>query len=279
MSITTSQVTALTDSIAKAISDLNTNFVSGTSSSASTINNGVGGTGASATVGRVLAYADLPSELALLSQVSVSATKVAADISGRRSLSAFYINYYPLLDALDSLVSGLNSYLTTNTLQVNAYFAAAFNAYAASAVNLQFRTSASVPTAIATANYFPYAATDTMWAFTASGATTFSANAVGTNASTAVNGGGVGTFYIYKSNATNAVGGATFTITYTNAAGNSATTTYNTTSGVPTGSGTLSSGSQTLAIVGSAITAVTGTGMTSGEAYVIGQQLVRAAAY
>jgi hypothetical protein len=276
-------VTAIADSIAQACSDYNTNFVTGTSSAATTMNSGVGGTGATtATLGRVLAYAAVPNlsaELLLLPKVNTVAANVAAYLTGVRTLTPFYQQFYPLLDALDTAQSGLNAFLATNTLQVNAFFAAAFNGYATNAVTLGYRTSANAPTAIAVAQYFPYASIDTMWGFTASGATTFSANAVGANTSTSGSGGGVGQFYIYKNNSSNAVGGATFTISYTKADGTTGTATYSTTSGVPLASGSLSAGYAISGAIGSAITAVTGSGMTSAEQYTIGMQLVRASAY
>lgn len=283
MALSSTQVRQITDSIAQAIGDYNTAFITNTGTNTplySTIVNGVSGTGGSATLGRVLAWGDLTPELTALKAANTAATNVTANITSVRTISSFYSQFYPLLDALDLAISGgLNAFLTTNTLQVNAWFAAAFNAYQSNAVALGYRTSANIPTAIATANYFPYANIDSMWSFTCSGATTFSSNAVGTNASTAVSGGGVCQLYLYKSNATNAVGGATFTVTYTNAAGNSATATYTTTSGVPLASGSLAAGYSISGAIGSAVTAVTGTGMTSGESYTIGAQLVRSAAY
>lgn len=285
MAFTTTNMTNITDSIAQSISDLNTAFITQTGSNsptAATILSSTTGTGASNTQGRVLALADLASELLLLSPTNRTMTALTTFITSVRTLSTYYPSYYYMFDALDLVANsltagGLNAYLTANSLQVNAFFANAFNAYQAVAVSLGLRSSA--PTAIATANYFPYAAVDSMWSFTASGATTFSTNAVGTNATTSVSGGGVGQFYIYKTNATNAVGGATFTVTYTTAAGSSTTATYSSTSGVPLASGSLSAGYAISGAIGSAITGVTGTGMTSGEAYTIGMKLVRSAAY
>lgn len=283
MTLSTAEVTALADSIAKGLADYNTNFISGTASATTSMNTGIGGTGAtSATLGRVLAYANVPSlsdELLMLSPANTAAANCAAYLSGVRNINSFAQQYFPLLDKMDSDVSGLNAFLTTNSLQVNAWFAAAFNLYVTNAGLLGFRTSTNLPTAIAVANYFPYAAVDTMWSFVCSGATTFSANAVGSNVNTTAFGGGVGQIYIYKTNATNAVGGATFTITYTNAAGNAANATYSTTSGVPLASGSLSAGYAVTGAIGSAITGVSGSGMTSGEDYTLGIQLVRAAAY
>ncbi len=282
MALTTAQTTAITDSIANAISAYNTNWLTNTASTKTAINAGVGGTGlTSATVGRIMNLSntpDLSDELLLLPKANTVASNVSAYLTGI-NLNAFYNQYLPLLDALDTVQGGLNAFLTTNSIQVNAWAAAAFNYYVTNAANLNYRTSANLPTAIATANYFPYAITDDLWDITFSGATTFSTNAVGTSVSTAANGGGVATISIYKVNATNAIGGATITVTYTNAAGSAATTTYSTTSGVPTGSGTLASGSVSLGVAGQAITAITATGGTSAEQYRFGMQLVRASAY
>ena len=88
----------------------------------------------------------------------------------------------------------------------------------------------------------------------------------------------MGTIYIYKVNSTNAVGGAAITVTYTQASGSTTTVVYNTTSGVPLASGSLSAG-YTLGVAGQSITAVTATGGTSGEQYRFGIKLVRAVAY
>jgi hypothetical protein len=281
MALTTAQVTALADSIAKGVDDFNTNFITGTASARTSINNGVGGTGASATLGRVLAYAsvpDLPDELAMLPKANTTAANVAAYMAGVSTLTSIYQQYLPLLDSLDTAVGGLNAYLTTNTLVVNAFFANAFNYYCTNAIGLGFRTSATAPTPIAAANFFPYAIVDDIWDITCSGATTFSVDAVGTNASTSVSGGGVAPIYIYKVNATNAVGGAAIVISYTNAAGATAQVTYNTVSGTPSGTGSLAAGFS-IGATGSAITAVTGTGMTAAEQYRFGIKLVRADGY
>lgn len=283
MSLTTTQVTNLADSVAKAVDDFTTTFITNPGANAptsTTIINGVSGTGASATLGRVINFTDLNGELALLSPTNRTAGLVSAYITSVRTISGFYQQFFPVLDGMDALLGGLNAYLTSNSLQVNASFANAFNAYQSLAVALGYRTTATVPTALGAANYFPSAAIDTMWGFTSSAATTFSANAVGANASTAVSGGGVGQFYLYKNNSGNAAGSATFTIGYTNAAGSPATATYSTVSGTPTASGSLASGSVSISgMIGSAVTSVTGTGMTASEQYTIGMKLIRASAY
>jgi hypothetical protein len=281
MALNSSQVTAITDSVSQALSDFNTCFIANTGTStpsSTTIINGVSGTTTSNTLGRVLNYLDIVPELNMLTAANTMATNVTAYIGGLQAISGFYPQFYPIFDKLDStLTGGLNAFLTANTIQVNARFAAAFNYWAAIATAVTpGRTSANAPIAIATANYFPYAATDSLWTFTCGAGTTMSASAVGTNASTTVNGGGVGQMYLYKSNSSNAVGGATFTVTYTTAAGTSTTATYTTTSGVPLASGSLAAGYSITGAIGSAVTGVTGTGMTSGEQYTIGMKLVRA---
>jgi hypothetical protein len=280
MALTTTQVTAFCDSVAKVLADYNTAFVTNTgtnSPTATTITNGISGTGSTATLGRCLNWLDAASEESVLTKMQNTANSFVSYIGSIRAMTIPYQQFYSVLDAFDSLLSGLNAYLTTNSLQVNAYFAAAFNAYVSASVAGGYRQTA--PAAIATANYFPYAAIDDMWDITCSGATTFSTNQAGTNASSSVSGGGVAQFYIYKVNATNASGGATFTITYTGTDGASHQATYSTTSGTPTASGSLAAGYAISGAIGSAITAVTGAGMTSAEQYRIGQQLVRSVAY
>ena len=286
MALTNTQLLAITDNISQDLSDFNAAFITNTGVNTplySTIVNGVASTGAtSGLIGRLLAVAgapDLSDSLTLLPAANKTAGLTSAYITSLRSLSSYYASFYPILDALDLAQGGLNLFLSTNSLQVNGYFAQAFNAYAALAVALGYRGSANVPTPLVAANYFPYSAVDSMWGFTASGATTFSANAVGTNASTLAFGSGVGQVYIYKNNATNAIGGATFTISYTNASGSTVTATYATTSGVPLASGSLAAGYAVTGCIASAITGVTGTGMTSGEQYTLGIKLVRATSY
>lgn len=280
MALTTTQVQNFLDSISKVLTDYAASFITNTGSNsptASTITNGISGTGASNTLGRVINWVDAPSEESILNKMQSASNSFVSYINSIRSMTVPYQQFYGVLDALDSLLGGLNSYLTTNSLQVNAYVAAAFNAYVAASVSGGFRQSA--PAAIGAANYFPYAAIDNMWSFTASGATTFSSNAVGANADTSGSGGGSAQFAIYKSNAGNATGGATLTISYLDGNGVVQQATYNTTSGVPVGSGSLAAGYAITGAKGTKITGVTGTGMTSGESYVIGAPLTRSAAY
>lgn len=280
MAITTSQVTQISDSVAQALSDFNTCFVANTavsSPSSATIINGVSGTTVTNTLGRILNFLDLPSELNMLTAGNTMANNVTAYTTGLQSNTGFYAQFNTIFDKLDTTTAGLNAYLTANSLQVNAWFALAFNNWCTNAVAVTpGRTSANAPIALSAANFFPYSATDTMWNVTCGTGTSMTISAVGTNATTGVNGGGVGQIYIYKVNATNAIGGATFTITYTNGAGSPATATYTTSSGVPLASGSLAAGYSVSTGIGSAITAVTGTGMTNAEQYRFGIKVVRA---
>lgn len=284
MALTSNQVLALSDNVAKGISDYTAAFITNTGTNTplySTITSGVSNTGAtSGLVGRVLAIAgspDLPDTLTLSQPVSTVSSNVTSYITGIRSAASYYAQFYPFLNALDVATGGLNAFLTANSVQVNGYFAQAFNAFCGYAVSLGYRGSA--PTQISAANYFPYAIVDDLWDITCNTATTFTSNAVGANASTSIAGGGTGQIYIYNTNATNAIGGATFTITYLNGAGSPTTATYATTSGTPAASGSLSTGYAVSGAIGSAITGITGTGMTSGEAYSFGIKLVRSASY
>jgi hypothetical protein len=280
MAITTSQVVQVSDSVSQALSDFNTCFVTNTASSSpssATIINGVAGTTTSNTLGRILNFLDLPSELNMLSAGNTMANNVTAFINGVQTNSAFYAQFYTIFDKIDLTTGGLNAYLTANSLQVNSYFALAFNVWVANAIAVSpGRTSANAPVVLAPANYFPSAATDTMWNFTCGTGTSMTSSAVGSSVSTTANGGGVGQIYLYKVNATNAAGGATFTITYINGAGSTASATYTTTSGVPLGSGSLAAGYSVSGAIGSAITGVTGTGMTNAEQYRLGIKVVRA---
>lgn len=283
MALTTTQITQITDSLAKGCDDFNTAFILNTNTNTplySTIVTGVSGTGASQTLGRVLNFLELASEVNMLGKMQAVAATVTSYIASIRSLAGYYQTLYPVLDALDlSISGGLNAFLTTNSLQVSAHVATAFNNYQNVAVAAGFRSAGNIPTAIAVPNYFPYAVVDDMWDMTASGATTFSANLVGANTSTAVSGGGSAQLYIYKVNAGNAAGGATFTITYTNALGGSSQATYSTVSGTPTASGSLAAGFSISGAIVQAVTAVTATGMTSGEQYRLGCKLLRSPAY
>lgn len=280
MAITTSFVTQLTDSISQGLSDFNTCFVANTlvsSPSSATIINGTSGTSTTQTLGRILNFNDLPTELNMLAAGNTAANNVTAYVTGLQANTGFYAQYYTIFDKLDIATGGLSAYLVSNSLQVNARFAVAYNAWVPNAVAVTIgRTSANAPLAITAASYFPYALVDTMWTFTCGTGTSMTASVVGSNVSTAATGGGVGQFYLYKSNAVNAVGGATFTVSYINAAGTTATATYTTTSGVPLASGSLAAGYTVTSAIGSAITGVTGTGMTSGEIYILGIKMVRA---
>src|SRR6266567_1238702 len=145
MALSTAQVTAFADSVAQAISDYNTNFViaGGTTGAVTTINAGFGGTGVSNTLGRVLNWLDNVSEKTMLPVTNTSVANVAGFLGSEIALNPYYLQFFPVLDAFDSLLGGLNAYLTTNTLVVNALFANAFNYYQSLAVSMGFRSSST----------------------------------------------------------------------------------------------------------------------------------------
>jgi hypothetical protein len=282
---TNSVLLAITDSIAKAITDFAALAATATTS-ASSINSGISGTGASNTLGRVLALAATPSfdpvsEQALIVPVNSSVTNVTAYHTGITALNAYYQQFLPFLNAFDNYINanittgGVNAWLTANALQVNAYFAAAHNYLATNAIGLGLRTSATVPTALSIANYFPFANVNPMFTLACTGATA-ATQTVGSATST--QGGGVANVVVWKSNAGVGAGGATLTITYVNAAGVS--TVLNSFSlGSLSASGSISSGSVSVGISAQSITSITGTGMTNAETYVFGEVPLRTAAY
>jgi hypothetical protein len=281
MALTALQVQQYTDSLAKGCDDFNSAFLLNTAVNTplySTIIAGIGGTGVSQTLGRTLNWLDLASEVAMLGKTQATANAVAAYISSIRSLAGYYQQLYGALNALDLLlVGGLNTFLTANSLQINGYVANAFNNFATTAVSGGLRQVS--PIQIATANYFPYAAVDDLWDIMCSSASGFSTNAVGSNPSTSVAGGGIAQLFIYKVNPSNAVGGATLIISYTNASGSTSQATYNTSAGTPSASGSLATGFTIVGAIGSAVIGITGSGMTSGEQYRIGARLVRSPSY
>lgn len=281
MALTATQVQNLCDSLAKGCDDFNSAFILNTASNSptySSILSGVTGTGTSQTTGRILNFLDLSSEALLLPAMQSVNTAITAYFASIRSLAGYYQLLYPVLNALDlALPNGLNAFLTTNSIQISAYVASAFNNFCAVAVSGGYRSSA--PTSIAVANYFPYAAVDDLWDITCSGATSFSVNQVGSNTSTAVAGNGIGQIYIYKVNSGNAAGGAVFLISYINSSGGTSQATYTTSAGTPAASGSLSSGYVISGCIGSAIVGISGSSMTNLEQYRFGIKLVRSPAY
>jgi hypothetical protein len=281
MALTASQVVNITDSLAKGCDDFNTMFIANTASNSPTYSNliaGISGTGATQTTGRILNLLDINSEVLMLPCIQGVATSVAAYIASIRSLAGYYQLLYPILNALDlSLPGGLNTFLTVNNIQVNAYIANAWNNFCSIAVASSYRTTTPIP--IATANYFPYTSVDDLWDITCSGAMTFSTNQAGTNISTAVAGGGAGQFCIYKVNTGNAAGGATFFITYINSAGITSQASYTTSSGTPAASGSLANGYTISGAIGISIVSITGYSMTAGERYRLGIRLTRSPSY
>lgn len=279
MAYTTTSILSLCDSISQLFSDFNADFVIGTATgnpSSSTMIAGISGGGATNTYGRILNSVDSLTELGLLTPTYAWTVQVAAYLTGLQNPNGLYQQCFGIFDKLDTTVGGLSTYLSVNSLQVNGYFAKAFNLFCSVAVQLGIRTSANIPTPIASGNYFPSSNVDSLWTFTTGAGTAMTASAVGTNANTSVAGGGVGQVVIYKSNVGAAAGIATLSITYKNAAGTNSVATYTTAVGTPAASGSLATGYIVSGAIGSQIVSVSGTGMTSGEQYTLGVRQIRA---
>jgi hypothetical protein len=281
MGITTSFVTSYTDSISKQFTDISTNFITNTSSAVASIISNVSGTGANNTYGRVLATGDSQTELNLLAVTNTAASNMSLNLNSQLSLNGYYVPWYPVFNALDLAVGGLNTYLTTNSIQVSGWFAAGYNTWCAVATQVTpGRSSSNPPTPISAGNYFPTADVDNVWVFTCGSGTTMTSSAAGANPNTNGAGGGYGQLVIYKPDAGAPVGGATFTITYQLPSGSNTTATYSTTSSVPAGSGSLSAAyNVTGATQVASIISVTGTGMTASERYILGIKRPRTPAY
>src|SRR5438445_6009305 len=131
MALTSTQIQQFTDSIAKSCDDFNNAFILNTANNTptySTIVAGVGGTGTSQTLGRVLNWLDVTSEVTILSTMQAAANNVSAYIASIRSLSGYYQQFYPVLNTLDlAIAGGLNAFLTSSSLQISAYVASIFN--------------------------------------------------------------------------------------------------------------------------------------------------------
>ena len=279
-------VIQLTDSIAQAISDFNSTFVSNSApaiTSLSAILSNVGGTSAtSQTLGRILVLAQPLARALLLETIE----DVVENISGFQNMIQnpwyFYQQYFPLMDALEIDTGGLAVFLQAyaNTLGVyppssivNANFAQVFNAYALSS---PLRGYGPGPQIIPNYLVFPNANVDPLYTYVCGQNTTMLYQMQGTTM--APFGGGCAPLSLYMTSAGPPAGGASLTITYIDGTGVTQTGTF----AIPTslvGPSTLTTGSVPLGIVGSSITNVTGTSMTLGESYTIGAPLVRPSSY
>lgn len=143
---------AISDNIAKTLVDLEAVYIinpTANSPTIDTIANGQTGIGTSLSA-RVAGLGDL-SQVAALSAAALAA---ANNVIGYTNIgvTSLYILYSGLLSALDLHVSGLDSFLTANAVQVHSEFAAAFNYIANNAIVLGARGSNFTP--VSPANVF-----------------------------------------------------------------------------------------------------------------------------
>lgn len=151
--ISTANLTTLADSVAKALVDLESAYISNPTSNAPTVATVTMGVGTTQK-GRVASLNDVQQEAALAQPTITDVANVLAYMS--LSAPTFYAQYRDLMNALDTHVGGLNAFLVTNTLQVHPEFANCFNNWATNAVALGQRGVA--PTSIAATQIFPSAA-------------------------------------------------------------------------------------------------------------------------
>ncbi len=132
---------ALCDSLAKALIDLNSTFVSYPASinMVSQIQGGLLSANPSLT-SRVLALSDAGLELTLLPAAQTTGQTVANGLAATTVLSAYWIQFFAFFSALDSVTAGLSNYLVVNSLQVHDFFGRAFNSFAAQAQTLGYRS-------------------------------------------------------------------------------------------------------------------------------------------
>jgi hypothetical protein len=246
--ISTANLTALADNIAKSLVDLEASLITNVAANAptkATIQAGQTG-GSNSLQARVAGLNDAQQEADLVDEALADAAKIAALVNF--TMNGFHRNYAEFLVALDKHVGGLNAFLVSNSLQVHPYFATCFNYVADLAP--QLGKSASALTHIAVSRIFtPTEVTLGSIAVTGAAAGNFSAG-------TALNTTLYGASQLYLKNtdvspttSTNAV----FHITYTNAAGQAGQTTDQALSGALGAGAYLAVGS----VTGSAVSVIT----------------------
>lgn len=267
--ISTANLTALADSIAKSLVDAEAALITLPTSNAPTIATITAGqNGASNSLrARIAALNDVDQEADLAPAGKVAAANMASAIV--LSASTFYQQYRSLLSALDSHVGGLNAFLAANSLQVHPEFAAAFNAFATNATALGFKAATAIdPTHI----FVPAVQTLGSIAVTGAAAGTFSAG-------TPIDTTKYAPAQLYlKNTAGGATGGTatSFTVTYTNAAGTAGQTATQALSGALAAGATLAIGS----VVGSAVSnIVVNSGGVAADAIAVIVQPLRTVAY
>lgn len=277
---------AITDSIARGLLDFQSTFSPGSAvyNALQGILVNVSGQAATMTLGRLGQVADPVLRQLLLQAGEAVALNLLAYFAQITSLMTFASSYYPLFDTLDSVCAGLVSSLASYALTmsgdgsiINALFLTAFNAYALAAISDALRKTPALPALFPPRMGFPTQTVDPLYSWVCGSASTLLFSMAYANAFQY--GGGQAPLSLYKTNAGNALGGAVFTITYLLADGVTQGQVTFKTDGSVAGSSTLSSGSHLLGVCAAQVLAVSGTGMTPGEAYSIGALVVRPPAY
>jgi hypothetical protein len=274
--ISSTNLLALADNVAKAITDLNAALNTNIGSNApttTTITNGMTAS-SNSMESRIAALNDFSQ----INYLSVKAGTTASNVTGLLSgipLANIYAAFAPYMDALDLATGGLNAFLGTNTVKTQAYFTACFNAYVNNSVGLGLRGPANIATAITTANSFPTADSSDLATISVSGA------AAGTySAGTAISAGSnvLGSFplWIYNNSAGAAAAQTVLSIAYTDANGSAQTLSFT----LPSTFNNTKTNAVALGVTGSAVTGITVVSSgTSGESYKIYAKSIRSVAY
>jgi hypothetical protein len=273
--ITSTNLQNLADNCAKIIADTYAAFVTGPSTNAPTIATITSGiTGASNSLeSRIAGLADFSQESTLATAAAAAATNMNALLNNQITQATIEAQFAAYMNALDLETSGLASFLSANSIQVDEYFSGAFNYFVSNAVALGLRGNSNLPTKIPTTSIFPHASQANLGSIAVTGAAAgaFTAGtAIDTTKYSPL------TLYIENTSAGNAAAATSFTVTYTGSDGTSHTVTFAISSGMQPG---VSHG-VSLSVIGSAVTniAVNSSG-TSGESYQIYAPVVRSVAY
>lgn len=266
--ISTANLTTIVDNIAKTMTDIKADYITGLAANVTTITNGQNAASNSLRA-HVASLGDLDQEAALASSASAANSSLVPLLT--ISMNSYYPSLGSFFVALDKHVSGLNAFLTANSLQVHPEFAAAFNYIAQNAVSLGLAPAAL--TQIAAANIFINSnQTLASVAVTGAAAGTFSA---GTPIDTTKY--GPAALFLKNTAGSPTTGTATsFTVTYNNGTGNSAATATQALSGALAAGGVL-------AIAGasgiSVSNIVVNSGGSAGDAIAVVVQPLRTVAY
>lgn len=262
--ISTTNFLALADNIAKTCMDMESAFITNPGANAPTI--------ATVTAGitnlqtRVAGLNDIAQESALSTQTLTSTTSAIAFLTF--SANTFYNLYAQLMNALEAHVSGVSSFISTNTLMVHPEFAAAFNYYATNAATLGLsnKSVTKVPTSVI---FVPAEVTLGTIAEIGAAAGTFT---VGSTVDTTKYSAGQA-LYVKNTGAGALTAGASITITYKDV--NNATQTANYTSTALAAGATAA-----LSVNGQAVTnIVVNSGGTNGNQIAVVAEPTRTIAY